>query len=888
MSVRVEIDAARPDMIAVYAEWRHKELTKALPGSSWDKNDNVWRVPLSWTSCLALRGTFRDELEIGPKLGEWAMARRSVVDNLMILREALDHSGAADLYPFQRAGVEFMAQGRRVLLADEMGCLTGDTEIIVNRGGKATRMSLETLYSKWTLPAHKRYSWARRPDVQTRVKSLGPDGVLRLNDVVNVIDKGVKPVLTMTLKSGRSVTCTYDHEICTGTFDGWMPAEKLSVGDMVAINGTPTCKRCGDTENVIGEGYKFAGYCKTCMYRYMRRDKWGSTGRYHPDPEGYVSLTKQWDAVNARPKKGRVFEHVLVMANHLGRPIREDEHVHHKNGDKTDNRLENLELLSASDHHKIHAAQDQTFTHFDGGSGRRGEIWFLPKLDEIISIEPAGEQRVYDLVMADPARNFVANGIVVHNSGKTVQAIRALAELYARGDNVFPILVVCPNSMKKTWQREFAKWWPGVESSIVAGSATQRRKALAVPAHVYIINWESLRAHSRLAPYGSIALARCSDCGGYDERITATRCEVHPRELNDMQFGAIIADEVHRSKSPSAKQTRALWAASGDTPIRFALSGTPIANDVTELWSTLHWLDPREYPTKTKWVDRYVDTMLNAFGGLMVLGVKRHMSDEFYAGLHPHFRRMPKELVLPFLPPIVYERRDVEMSAKQRKAYVQMRDELVAELDGELLTVTSPLTKATRLLQFASSYATMEISGEFDEVVKVVLTEPSCKIDEFIDDLPDFGDEGVAVMAVSRQLINLLSARLEKLKIPHGLITGEITQDQRQRHIDDFQAGRTKFILFTAAAGGVGITLTAARYLVRLQRPWSRVDDEQALNRVHRIGSERHESIIVVDYITENTLESRVLDRLAEKGEYFEDVVKDHDLLRRLLTGGED
>ena len=95
-------------------------------------------------------------------------------------------------------------------------------------------------------------------------------------------------------------------------------------------------------------------------------------------------------------------------------------------------------------------------------------------------------------------------------------------------------------------------------------------------------------------------------------------------------------------------------------------------------------------------------------------------------------------------------------------------------------------------------------------------------------------------------------------------------------------------LLFTAAAGGVGITLTAARYLIRLQRPWSRVDDVQALNRVHRIGSEIHESIIVIDYVTEGTIENRVMKVLDEKGQSFEDIVKDQELLRRALESDDD
>jgi SNF2 family DNA or RNA helicase len=137
---------------------------------------------------------------------------------------------------------------------------------------------------------------------------------------------------------------------------------------------------------------------------------------------------------------------------------------------------------------------------------------------------------------------------------------------------------------------------------------------------------------------------------------------------------------------------------------------------------------------------------------------------------------------------------------------------------------------------------------------------------------------------VSRQLIELLSARLTKNKIPHGLITGAISEEDRQQYMDDFQAGKLQFILFTAAAGGTGVTLTAARYLCRLQRPYSLVDDRQALKRVRRIGSERHPNIIVIDYVTEHTVESKVVEALDKKGVNFEEVVRDRDALYRLLT----
>ena len=591
MSVIAELDADKKHILLT-TDWRYKELCKSLPGASWSPKDQVWRAPLSWTTCLALRSTFRDGLTVGPALTEWATNELNTrINPSNAFRELESADGDEDLFPHQRAGVQFLKTARRALLADEPGL------------------------------------------------------------------------------------------------------------------------------------------------------------------------------------------------------------------------------------------------------------------------------------------------------GKTAQAIRALKAIQDSGEEVFPILIVCPNTLKKNWAREFARWWPGVKTQVIKGTSTQRKKQFESGADIYIINWESLRSHSRLSGYGSIALVHCKPCGGLNEAVTETRCEVHPRELNNIDFKAVVADEIHRSKDPKSKQSRALWSATGNAQIRFALTGTPIANNVVDLWSILHWLSPQDWPSKTKWIDRMIDIMLNAFGGMMVIGVKPMMQDEFYKSVNPVMRRMLKKVVLPHLPPIVNERRDIEMSPKQKKAYEQMRDTMIAELEsGDALTAPSILTQTTRLLQFASSYADMVVDESTGEI-KTILTEPSCKVDALMDDISsgDFGDDSVAVCAVSRQLIEILSAAMTKAKIPHGLITGAQTEDERQKAVDDFQEGRIKWILFTAQAGGVGITLTTARRLVMLQRPWSLVDHKQALDRVHRIGSEIHDSILIMDYVTEGTIEERVLQVLETKSDNFEQIVRDKDQLVKLL-----
>lgn len=499
-------------------------------------------------------------------------------------------------------------------------------------------------------------------------------------------------------------------------------------------------------------------------------------------------------------------------------------------------------------------------------------------------------QRAGVKFMATTGRALLTDGL---GAGKTRQALSVLRYLYEQGQNPFPALVVAPNSTLISWGREAEEVWPGLKVNIIKGSMAKRRKLIEEKAHIYVINWEGIRAHSRLAPYGSIALKKCEACGGADPDVKESACQAHLREFNKVDFNTVIADEVHRAADPTSQQTRALKAATGDAKFRFGLSGTPIGSHPGDLWSPLNWMLPEAYPSRTKYVDRFLDVSFNAWGQPSVIGVKAHMKPEFFAGLDPHLRHMPKEIVLPFLPPVIRERRDVEMSPKQRKAYNQMRDQMVAELDNhELLITTSPLTKMTRMLQFSSSYAEVELvdvidkeTGEKKTQQNVKLSDPSCKLDAFIDDMNDFGEESVIVFAVSRQLIEMLSARLDKLKVPHGLITGAQTVEERQEHMDAFQRGDIKYILCTIAAGGTGITLTKGSIMAFLQRSWSMIENTQAEGRGHRIGSQIHDFIRIIDYVSIDSAEEAVHEANEHKSNQLEGILRSKDLMKKWLQG---
>ena len=269
------------------------------------------------------------------------------------------------------------------------------------------------------------------------------------------------------------------------------------------------------------------------------------------------------------------------------------------------------------------------------------------------------------------------------------------------------------------------------------------------------------------------------------------------------------------------------------------------------------------------------------------------MQDEFFSIIDPITRRMPESYVLKHLPPSVYTTREVEMGAKQAKAYKEMKKNMMTELESGLVMVESPLIKSMRLLQFASSYAEVvpgeDIVLEDDEddqepKINLVLSEPSCKIDAIMEDIEsgDFGDDSVVIFAVSRQLIELLSARMEKKGIAHSMITGSQSSYQKSVAIEDFQEGRVQFVLATVAAAGTGITLTRARIAAYLQRSWSNILDKQSEARVRRLGSEIHDSILYIDYITKDTIEPTVFHALRTKDENLQTVLRDDQVLEMI------
>lgn len=492
--------------------------------------------------------------------------------------------------------------------------------------------------------------------------------------------------------------------------------------------------------------------------------------------------------------------------------------------------------------------------------------------DMLIVKPPNGLQlrefQVADVLWLDATGSGILMNVV--GSGKTISALT-----WMRQRVLERVLVICPAAMKPVWQAEARLWYPEIDPIVVAGSAAVRRGQLEEVADyggMGIMNFESLRTHSRLAPYGQVRL---------------TEAEKQPKELNFIPWDLVVVDEAHRLADPKAKQTRAAWAIGQGAKQRLAMTATPVTKGLDTLWSVLHFVDPEEWPSRTKYIDRYCDTTLNFWGGITVGALRPEREREFMDIFEPRSRRLPREIVLPQLPPLVRIKRDVVMSDKQSVAYRQMAERMLAGVqDDEIVVTTSTVGQLTRLGQFASSYARLEAKEDGTESVELAL--PSSKIDALLDDLHDWlpAGEGVIVFATSRRLIELLSVVLTTKKIDHTKIVGGQKEMERFEQIQSFQRGDVDVILVVIAAGGVGITLSRGRIMAFLQRSYSRVDDLQAEGRAYRMGSEVHESVLRVDYIAPNTVEVGMLDILAMKDQTLQSVVRDKETLARLLRGG--
>lgn len=427
-------------------------------------------------------------------------------------------------------------------------------------------------------------------------------------------------------------------------------------------------------------------------------------------------------------------------------------------------------------------------------------------------------------------------------TGKTVSALLAIMERELRhpGD-ALPALIVAPASVCSSWLSAIDAWLGP--------------------------SW--LRAVDHRGPRRSVDRIR-----QYSPELVVTSYDTMTRDVDALAkiaWGTLVLDEHHLIKNRKAKRTQAATKLGGKTRHAIALSGTPLTHSPDDVFATLRVLDPQTWPDHDRYVSRYCDTVPDDYGE-KVVGLRADRAGEFYAAMAGSWRRVTKADALPFLPPKVYGRRTVTMPPKWRKAYDEFAATMTADLpDGSALDVMSVLTQLTGLMAMTAGPCRVEYEPNADpekpDHVHVYLEPGSWKVEALAEVLAERPDQQVLVFSPSRQLIELAAARLEADGVSFARVVGAQTPRTRDAEVAAFQAGQRRVMLATTQAGGVGITLTAASTVVFLSRPFSLVDALQAEDRAHRIGSERHESIEIIDIVTENSIDQRVAAILRERGQ---------------------
>jgi len=408
--------------------------------------------------------------------------------------------------------------------------------------------------------------------------------------------------------------------------------------------------------------------------------------------------------------------------------------------------------------------------------------------------------------------------------GKTIQVIAL--HLHRRAAKAGPTLVVCPTSLLGTWEREVRRFAPDVPVRRYHGGGRHLRDVAA--------------DEIVLVTYGVVL------------RDSA--------ELAGIGWGLVAADEAQHAKNPLSRTARELRAL--PAPARIALTGTPVENRLSELWSILDWTTPG------------LLGHLESFTRRVAVPVERYRDAEattrFAALVRPFLLRRKKSDpgIAPELPPKTETDRIVPLTAEQVTLY-----EAVVRETMEAIERTEGIERAG--LVFKLLTALKQICNHPAQYLKQPgpLAGRSGKLAAF-DELADVilaGGESMLVFTQYTQMATLLQQHLDGRGIRSLFLHGGVPVRRREEMVEQFQAGHAPVFLLSLKAGGTGLTLTRATHVLHYDRWWNPAVEDQATDRAYRIGQDR--PVQVHRLIAEGTLEDRIASLLDTKRQLADAVV---------------
>lgn len=427
--------------------------------------------------------------------------------------------------------------------------------------------------------------------------------------------------------------------------------------------------------------------------------------------------------------------------------------------------------------------------------------------------------------------------------GKTKQIIDLVGCL-EKTATINKVLIICGvNSLKYNWQSEISihsnekGWVLGTRyrkttGKAYEGSTKDKLQDLDdLPDCKYIItNVESLRA-------GSQKISKTKYSFPIAEKLK-TLCD-------NGTISVIAFDECHKSKNPTALQSRALSIL--QAPYMVAMSGTPLMNNPLDLYFPLHWLG---YDKHSFYQFKQHYCRMGGFGGHEVIGYKN--LDEIRAMMDGIMLRRLKTEVLD-LPEKMHQTMFVDMTPKQTKIYNEALLGIKKEINKVKMS-NNPLSMLIRLRQ-ATGWTGL-LSDKIKESAKME------RMVELVEEISQ-SDQKCIVFSNWASMTNVAKNLLASYNPAY--ITGETTPEDRMREVNKFQQDKScKVIIGTIGAMGTGLTLTAAQTVIFLDSPWNRALKDQAEDRAHRIGTKGTVNIITL--CCKDTIDERIEDIVEKKG----------------------
>ncbi len=425
--------------------------------------------------------------------------------------------------------------------------------------------------------------------------------------------------------------------------------------------------------------------------------------------------------------------------------------------------------------------------------------------------------------------------------GKTLQVITfVMSEREKKGK---PSLVVAPTSLIYNWLDEIQKFAPSLNAVVISGMPKEREQQLKDFDNVdFVIT--------------SYPLIR-RDIKFYEKK----------------KFAFCFLDEAQHIKNPNTINAKNVKQINADG--YFALTGTPIENSLTELWSVFDYVMPGYLFGHNKFVKKFESPIVKSGDEAALKDLGRQ--------IRPFVLRRMKRDVLKELPPKIETKMSAEMTSEQKKIYAaylqQVKRDLASELkqNGFEKSQIKILAMLTRLRQicchpalFIDNYEGE--SGKFD------------LLKEILDDAFESGHR-VLLFSQFTTMLGIIRLELESQGIEHFYLDGSTKVQDRGAMVREFNEGKAKIFLISLKAGGTGLNLTGADMVIHFDPWWNPAVEDQATDRAYRIG--QMNTVQVFKLITKGTIEEKIFELQQKKKEMIDAVIKPGETMLSKMTESE-